>query len=102
EGYLYLTGIYSSDILSLGSYTHQSQGGANVFLARIDNSGQVNWAVSSDRGFVHKPYVNSDKLGIYVSGSFVDTLVMGTQTFVSNGGADFFCARYNHTGNLLW
>ncbi|MFH1322201.1 MAG: SBBP repeat-containing protein [Bacteroidota bacterium] len=40
---------------------------------------------------------------IYITGSFMsDTIVIGTDTLISNGDYDVFLAKYDDDGNVLW
>ncbi len=39
---------------------------------------------------------------LIVAGTYNNTLVLGTNVFISAGGQDLFLAKYDRTGNLLW
>jgi gliding motility-associated-like protein len=105
SGNVYLTGWFSSHTLAFGSYTLTNAGNQNVFLAKYDPSGNVQWAKSAggtmfDSGFS----VNTDQSGgVYVSG-FIRSPAssFGAYVLANSGIQNVFLAKYDASGNVLW
>ena len=82
-----------------------SAGGSDVFISKLDSSGNYLWGkriggTGSDRGYANVV----DQLGmVYTSGVFRETADFdpgsGTANFRSNGGADVFISKLDSLGN---
>ena len=104
NGNLYVTGMYS-DVASFGSTTVTSRGKQDVFIAKLNNSGEWQWAVSAGGSWVDQGY--SIRVGsgnkIYVSGIFLGTTVMfGPTTLASDSSYDVFVTKLDSNGEWLW
>jgi hypothetical protein len=85
-----------------------SAGGGDVFVSKLDASGNFVWAKSfgspnSDFG----QSVAVDSVGnVYTAGSFGGTVDFdpgaGTTNLISNGSGDVFVSKLNATGNFVW
>ena len=107
SGNVYVTGSFSSPIITFGTTTLTNAGSGNIFIAKYDAAGNVLWAKSaggngSDDGLS----VATDASGnVYVTGYFTSsTITFGTTTLTNAGGGsnDMFIVKYNAAGNVLW
>jgi len=102
-GCLYVTGLFSSSI-SLGSLTLTSNGGTDIFVAKLDNNGNYLWAVSA--GGTGNDNANDIAIdtsaNVYIAGRFEGTAGFGSLQLTSNGGYDVFVAKLDNSGNYLW
>jgi hypothetical protein len=105
---VYVLGAYYG---SLQLDTFNFTGGQNVFLAKYNAVGQLQWArgaISTQMYAYNSNYgnvVNVDNAGnIYIGGNFKDTIVIGNVQMVSTtvNEPDIFLAKYTTDGNLVW
>jgi hypothetical protein len=79
-------------------------GNSDAFVARISSAG--NWRLATRLGSTAADVINSvatDRAGnIYVTGSFIGTIVLGTSSFTSIGGRDMFAAKLDAIGQCQW
>ena len=85
-----------------------SAGGFDIFVQKMDASGNFLWArsfggTSYDRGL----YVCADDVGnVYITGLFTGTAdfdpAVGVTNITSNGAADIFVQKMDGSGNFLW
>ncbi|MDD4308871.1 MAG: SBBP repeat-containing protein [Candidatus Cloacimonetes bacterium] len=103
SGNSYVTGWFNSTV-TLGNTTYTSNGGEDIFIAKLDASGSYLWAkttggYSTDYGMC----IANDSFGnSYVTGSFEGTATFGTITLTSIGYRDIFIAKIDTHGNWLW
>ncbi len=106
SGNVYAAGEYSSDSVSFGSVSIQNccANANGIYVARYNTAGALSWV----RPFGNSGAVNcygaaTDASGnVYVLGNFMDTIVFGSTTFISNTGADVFLVKLSPAGNVLW
>ena len=103
SGNSYVTGYFDSDA-TFGSTTLTSNGGNDIFVAKLDSSGNWLWAknagasdTDSGNGIAVDASGNS-----YVTGYFLSTATFGDITLTSYGGTDIFIAKLDSSGNWLW
>lgn len=104
-GNSYITGSFRSSVV-MGSSTLTSKGGSDIFVAKLDNTGKVQFAggagstsSSSDEGRA----IAVDTTGnIYVTGRFYTSMSWGATTLSSSGSSDVFVAKLDKTGKLTW
>jgi len=101
-GNSYITG-YFTDQWNMGGKAFTSAGGTDIFVAKLDVSGNPVWAVQAggeedDQGIG----IAVDASGIYVTGFFRLSVAFDGTTLNSIDDNDLFLAKYDHTGNLLW
>jgi hypothetical protein len=120
EGYRYVTGAFSATAsfpvqatgtsrpTSTARKTLKSDGGADVFLAKYDPSGRLDWLLQAggpedDEGF---DIAFDAERNIYLTGVFRDSAtfrgVSGPEKTVTGSGQTMFLAKYAPTGVLLW
>ena len=103
SGNSYVTG-YFSGTATFGSTTLTSSGGADIFVAKLDSSG--NWLWANNAGGTSDECGNGiavDASGnSYVTGYFYDSATFGSTTLTNNGVYDIFIAKLDSSGNWLW
>lgn len=79
-------------------------GDQDAFIAKYNNSGQLIW-VKRNGGISHD-YANGLCLdrynNLYVTGYFTGTINFEGNTYNSVGTSDFYVAKFNPSGNLVW
>jgi hypothetical protein len=112
SGNLYITGTFFGTGMTFGSTTltnTDATGAGEIFLTKLDGSGNVIWAKSA--GGVNADGPNSIKVdgnNIYITGIFASTsITFGSTTlnltpFVGTPTYDIFIAKYDSSGNLVW
>ncbi len=102
-GNSYVTGWFEGTA-SFGSYFLNNSGFWDIFVAKIDESGNWLWATQaggsdSELGIG----ITIDNTGCsYVTGNFVGTSSFGPYSLTSSGGADIFVAKMDANGNWQW
>ena len=94
NGNSYVTGSFK-DSSTFGNTTFTSNGGSDIFIAKLDVNGNWQWAKQvggngNDTGFC----INIDEYSnSYVTGWFNDIITIGETTLTSSGSADIFIAK---------
>jgi hypothetical protein len=107
---IYVLASYSNSSDSLNFLTNNtikiapSTGAEDLFVARLDGAGAVNWATKIggsgiEDGGALALINNTDLL---VTGTFTNDLNVGAFTLNSFGNADIFIAKYDNAGNVVW
>jgi len=103
SGNSYVTGFFK-ETASFGSTTLTSSGSTDIFIAKLDSSG--NWLWAKKAGGTSPDYswsIATDSSGnSYVTGSFREIASFGSTTLTSSGDADIFVAKLDSSGNWLW
>ncbi len=103
SGNAYATGYFTGSA-SFGNITLTSSGSSDIFITKINSSGNYVWAIkaggsATDRGLS----IQTDSAGnVYVTGFFNGTATFGTTSITSAGQQDVFVAKYNTAGVLQW
>ncbi len=108
SGNVYVTGSFSSPVISFGTYTLTNVGSSDVFLAKYNTNGNVLWAKSA--GGISDDYgisVALDTSGnAFVTGNFYSpNVTFDSDTLTYNGfygTPNGFVAKYDTSGNVLW
>ena len=103
SGNSYVTG-YFADSATFGSTTLTSNGVSDIFVAKLDSSG--NWLWAKNAGYsgcgTSGNGIAVDASGnIYVTGDFSGSATFGSITLTSNGDSDIFIAKLDSSGNWL-
>ena len=113
-GNIYVTGWFASSSLTVGSTTLSNLGVNDVWLAKLNPSGQFQWARSGGGSDVDASFalVMDGQDNIYISGYFgafgstTKNGVFGTTTLVSAGATlglgDGFVASWSSAGTFRW
>jgi len=106
-GNCYVTGGFTSTNIMFGNVSLTNAGVVNIFVAKYDNSGSLQWVRSAggsarDAG----SGVAADPSGnCYVTGYFSSGVALFGNRSLTNsaiGSKDIFLAKYDSAGNLLW
>ena len=103
NGNVYVIGYYRGSVI-IGSTTLNSADSDDVFVAKYDTSGTVQWAksisgTSTDYGYD----IATDSNGnVYVTGRYFDSVTIGSTTLTSAGLYDAFVAKYDTSGTAQW
>ena len=103
-GSVYVTGFFS-DTAAFGTTNLVSAGGTDIFIAKYNTSGTLQWAkkaggVDNEQGHG----IGMDGSGyLYIVGVFNgNSLFDATSLYASFGLSDTFLAKYNSVGSLVW
>ncbi len=103
-GDYYTTGYFTTTA-TFGTFSLNSAGNSDVFIAKYNAAGIVQWAVKAggsgaDRGYSIK---TDDAGNLYITGYYYGTATFGATTISSVGSTqDVFIAKYDISGNMLW
>lgn len=101
-GNCYIAGSFK-DTAVFGFHTIISSGSDDIFITKIDASGNFLWAKSGGGSGEDKAYaVAVSDAGVYLTGSFEDTLAFGTINLASNGDKDIFISGWDSSGTVQW
>ncbi|MBL0739673.1 SBBP repeat-containing protein [Chryseolinea lacunae] len=103
SGNLYVTGFFEGTT-TLGTTSFASAGDQDIFLAKYNTSGDNLWAIKAGGPGRDRSYaVNHDANGsLYLTGDFMGSLSIGTNTLVASGDAEIFVARISAAGDVAW
>ncbi len=111
SGNIYTTGPFENTAdfdPSSGTYNLTSAGSKDIFISKLDSSGNFIWAKSMGGTGVDESYfLNFDALGnVYTTGWFNDTADFNPDGSIydltSNGMTDIFISKLNNNGNFIW
>lgn len=96
-GYIEGSAIFGDEIVN-------GQGGDDMFLAKYDPAGKLQWVRRAGGGLTDfGRAVALDPGGyVYVTGVFQGTAAFERSRLVSRGNSDIFVAKYDRTGELHW
>ncbi|AWV99546.1 SBBP repeat-containing protein [Arcticibacterium luteifluviistationis] len=103
SGNVYITGYYAGTA-TFGSTSFRSAGGTDVFVAKYNAGGALEWVQSGggrNNDYSYSVAVDGSG-GVYITGDFFYTATFGTRSISGAGIYDVFLARYNTSGHLLW
>ena len=108
---VYITGFFNGTVdfdPGTGVSNLTSNGGNDIFIQKLDSSGNFLWAnsiggASNDGGLS----IITDRFGnIYTTGEFRDIVDFdpgtGVSNLISNGDNDIFVQKWSSNGNFLW
>jgi len=111
NGNVYTTGTFTGTVdfnPNAGTSNLTSNGGPEIFILKLDASGNFLWAISIgginyDRSFS----ITTDAYqNVYTTGLFEGTVDFnpgtGTNSLTSNGNTDAFIQKLDSNGNFLW
>ncbi len=102
SGNIYITGVFQGTA-SFGTISLTSNGGYDIFIAKLNNTGNWLWAVSA--GGEQADYglgICTQGSNLYVCGYFYNIASFGSMSLTSSGQSDIFVAKLNTNGNWLW
>ena len=103
SGNVYVTGYYNGTA-TFGATTITSAGSSDIFVAKYNSSGTLQWVQSAGGTNADSGYsIAVDGSGnVYVTGYYYGTATFGATTTTSVGAGDIFVAKYNSSGTLQW
>ena len=104
DGGFIIAGTFYSDEIKVGNYTITKNGYRDGFIIKYSSKGEVEWAKNLG-GNSHASISLLDKTidgGYIIGGTFDETIYVGNDTLVSNGGDDVLVAKYNSKGEAEW
>lgn len=104
SGNYYITGYFTS-AATIGTIILNSSGNSDVFIAKYNAAGAVQWALKAGGSGADRAYsIKADDAGnVYVTGYYYGTATFGSSTISSVAGSqDVFIAKYNTSGILQW
>ncbi|MGD0710352.1 MAG: T9SS type A sorting domain-containing protein [Bacteroidales bacterium] len=107
-GNVYLTGYFYNDTLTFGSTSLTNANGYDdIFLAKLDTSGNVIWANSAggtDNALANSVVADASGNAYVAGGFYCDTLSFGSISLINDnaGYEDIVLAKYDSSGNVLW
>ena len=103
NGNQYIIGCFD-EIATFGNHTLTTGGGKDIFVAKLDSSGNWLWAIQA--GGTDRDYgidITLDGQGnAWVTGHFEGTASFGSHTLTANGEYDVFAAKLDFSGNWFW
>lgn len=102
-GNAYITGSFSV-AASFGPKVLTSQGSSDVFVLKLNPSGDILWAVSAGGrlGDYGSGIAVDHRGGVLVTGFFFDRASFGSSTLNAAGKEDIFVARLDASGAFSW
>jgi len=111
-GNVYITGSFEETVdfdPGAGTFNMTSVGNTNVFVQKMDPTGDFLWAKSfgSTTDDASGTSITVDTLGnVYTTGYFIETVDFdpgeGTNNLTAVGSSDIFIHKMNATGNFIW
>ncbi len=103
-GNLYIAGTFNGTAV-LGNTTLTGVGSQDMFIAKLDSTGNFQWAVRAGGGnYEYLSDLGVDSSGnVYVTGTYDSDIQFGNILVRATGsGSDLFLAKLNTSGNFLW
>lgn len=105
SGNVILAGTFEGS-LDFGGGTLESQGGYDIFLAKLNPEGAHDWSHSFGDEALWRQEANDVAVdlddNILVTGEFEGTVDFGGGPLVNVGASDLFCAKFDRDGNQVW
>lgn len=105
DGSIYIVGYFSSQTMNLGSYSVTNAGGIDIFIAKYNAAGSVQWLKSfGGSGYEQTEDIAIDGSGnIYIAGYYGSPeLSFGSFTLENQGINDIFVVKMDPDGNPVW
>ncbi|CAH0995713.1 hypothetical protein EMA8858_01838 [Emticicia aquatica] len=104
NGNVFLEGYFDGTInFNGGAVQKTSAGNYDVFLAKYSSTGTFTWAHSfggTSYDFANDIYYDGSN-ELYLIGTFGTDFTIGVDAYTSNGGSDFFIAKFDKNGVYL-
>ncbi|XWK88153.1 MAG: SBBP repeat-containing protein [Phormidium sp.] len=101
SGNVYTTGFFYGSA-TFGTTTLTASGGIDIFVAKLDSSGNVAWAKNfgGNLGETASSIVTESSGNLYTTGYFNGSATFGSTTLTSLGSYDIFVAKLDSSGNV--
>ncbi len=102
-GNVFVTGVFR-ETADFGSTSYTSLGNCDIFLAKLDASGNWLWAKRAGQSGVDVPRdITTLGGGVsFITGNFENTASFSPYSVTSAGGWDIFVAKMDNGGNWNW
>ncbi len=102
-GNVYLTGDFNISA-SFGTININSVGQYDIYVAKLDPSGNWLWALCAGSPNMDGGYgiVFDEPGNVYLTGYFSSAVSFGADVLTSTGGLEIFVAKLDTAGNWLW
>jgi hypothetical protein len=104
-GNVFITGYFNSPTLAFGATILNNVSNHDIFVVKFDGNGNVLWAKSNGgtAGDYGQSIATDGSGNAYITGYFISpALTFGITTLNNTGNSDFFIAKYDGSGNILW
>ncbi len=107
SGNSYMSGWFR-DSVSFGEITLIGNGGIDIFICKLDTTGNYLWANMAGGTYYGWGEVVSDAIAVdnsgnsYMTGHFYYTAAFGNTTLTSSGEVDIFICKLDPDGNFIW
>lgn len=103
NGNVYIVGAYANSV-SFGGTVITAAGSSDIFVAKYNNSGILQWVRSAGGIYDDQGYsIAVDASGnAFITGHFRESVQFGTTSLVSAGNSDIFIVKYDTNGVVLW
>jgi len=105
SGSLYITGDFKGTV-SLGgkTLTNSSTYYSHLFVAKVDSTGKVLWAVAGSGQYSSKgSAITVDSKGaLYVAGDYATKITVGGKSLSNSGNMDLLVFKMDSAGQTLW
>lgn len=100
---IYITGHFR-DTTTFNGTDIISAGGADIFIAKFNNSGVLQWikTAGGNSDDTSNDIAVDGNGNIYITGMFQSTSNFDATTLISAGAEDFYIAKYDSLGTMEW
>ena len=100
---IYVAGCFYESA-TFGSTTLFNDGHSDPFVAKLNSSGEWQWATKANgnQGGSSRSLSIDDEGNFYIAGNFHGTVYFGDTALISEGWSDIFVAKINSEGEWLW
>jgi len=100
---VYITGMFYNPLVIPGGPTLIPDLEGSIFILKYDFDGNYQWAVQEDFTSSKNLCLSNDYSGnVLLSGTFYDSIIIGSSTLISAGIDDAFIAKYDNSGQFIW
>jgi hypothetical protein len=101
-GKIFVAGEFNASV-NFGGMQLNTTGSTDIFVARYNSSGSVEWAKKAGGNGVDRARaIATDGSNLFITGQFSGTAYFGSTTRYSADASDVFVAALNNSGNFLW
>ncbi len=104
-GNVYVTGLFGSTSLAIGSSTLTNMGQNDFLIVKYDQNGIPVWAKSTggSNNEIGRNIVVDKNNNVNVTGEFDGaSIIFGSTTLINTGSTNIFLVQYDLNGNLNW
>jgi hypothetical protein len=104
SGNVYISGTFEDKAYFDGNYLFDTEGETDIILLKLDTDGNFIWAKNMGGSDSDKGYgIEIEGGDLYMTGYFTDDADFSPSVSLNGNGAnDFFIAKFDLSGNLIW